>query len=147
MEKKKAIMKIESYSSKEGMLLLSVSDFGVRTMLKGLVDLCTQKYGSYIKLEMSPPYRPRSTCVHGQNRHIWSHIQQIAQETGNELEDVEDYIKQKAVRRGYPTKQNKLTGKIRPVSMKTINTVEAGYLIDELHQLAAELEIDLEEGE
>jgi hypothetical protein len=31
--------------------------------------------------------------------------------------------------------------------MKTINTVEAGYLIDELHQLAAELEIVLDEGE
>lgn len=33
MEKKKAIMKIESYSSKDGTLLLSVADFGVRTVL------------------------------------------------------------------------------------------------------------------
>jgi len=28
-----------------------------------------------------------------------------------------------------------------------ITTVEAGYLIDELHQLAAELEINLDAGE
>lgn len=38
MEKKKAILKIESYSTKDGTLLLSVSDFGVRIMLKGLVE-------------------------------------------------------------------------------------------------------------
>lgn len=31
--------------------------------------------------------------------------------------------------------------------MTTINTVEAGYIIEELHQLAAELEIELDEGE
>lgn len=145
MEKKTAVMKIESFSTKDGILVLSVSDCGVRTMIKSLSELCGNKYGSYIKLEMSPPYKPRSTCVHGQNRHIWAHIQQIANETGNDIEDVEDYIKQKATRRGYPVKQNKLTGEMKPVSMKEINTVEASYLIEEVHQLAAELEIQLEE--
>ena len=147
MEKKKAILKIESYSTKDGILLLSVADFGVRTMLKGLVDLCSQKHGGYIKLELSPPYKPRSTDVGGQNRHIWGHLQQIAQETGNDIDDVEDYIKQRALRRGYPTKQNKMNGEIKPASMKGINTVEANYLIDELHQLASELGIELEEGD
>ena len=37
MEKKKVIMKIESYSNKEGMLLLSVEDWSVRTAIKSLV--------------------------------------------------------------------------------------------------------------
>ena len=55
MEKKKAILHIESYSSRDGMLLLSVSDNGVRAMLKGLVELCEHKYGGYVKMEMSPP--------------------------------------------------------------------------------------------
>lgn len=145
MEKTKAIMKIESFSHKDGTLLLSVSDYGVRARLKGLVEWCEKKYGNYIKLEMSPPYKPRTTEVGGQNRHIWGHLQQIAQETGNDVDDVEDYIKQRATRRGYPVKQNPLTGEIKPVSMKGINTVEANYLIDELHQLASELEIILEE--
>jgi len=145
LEKKKAIMKIESYSNKDGILVLSVSDFGIRTMLKGLVEWCQQKYGSYIKLEMSPPYRSRSTGAGSQNSKIWACIQQIAQATGNDLEDVEDYIKGKAVARGYPYKVNKLTGAVRPVSMRTINTVEASLLIEELYKLAAELEINLEE--
>ena len=146
MEKKKAIMKIESFSHKDGILVLSVNDLGVRANIKGLVEWCDKKYGGYIKLEMSPPYKPRSTEVGGQNRHIWGHLQQIAQETGNDVDDVEDYIKQRATRRGYPVKQNPLTGEIKPVSMKGINTVEANYLIDELHQLASELEIELDEG-
>ena len=146
MEKKKAIMRIESYSNKDGTLLLSVSDIGVRTMLQGLVEWCQQKYGSYIKLEMSPPYKPRSTGKGSQNSKIWACIQQIAQETGNDIEDVEDFIKMKAVARGYPYKINKLTGQIRPASMTTINTVEASLLIQELQKLAAELEITLEEN-
>ena len=145
MEKAKAIMKIESYSNKDGTLLLSVSDYGVRAMLKGLTELCSQKYGSYVKLELSPPYKPRSTTIGGQNRHIWGHIQQIAHETGNDVQDVEDYVKLRAVKRGYPVHENKLTGEIKPVSMTGINTIEAGYLIEELHQLASELEINLEE--
>ena len=147
MEKQKAIMRIESYSTKDGTLLLSVSDFGVRTMLKWLVELCEKKYGNYIKLEMSPPYRPRSTCVHGQNRHIHGHLQQIAEYTGYELDDIKDYVKNRALRRGYPTRQNPLTGEIKAMPTKYANTVEANYIIDELHQLAAELEIELDEGE
>lgn len=53
-------------------------------------------------------------------------------------------MKLKAVRRGYPTKTNPLTGQIKPLSMTEINTVEAGYLIDELYQLCAEMGINTE---
>ena len=97
VEKTKAIMKIESFSHKDGTLLLSISDYGVRARLKGLVEWCSKKYGSYMKLEMSPPYKPRSTEVGGQNRHIWGHLQQIAQETGNDVDDhtVTVYFKRK----------------------------------------------------
>ena len=147
MEKKKAVMKIDSYSSKDGTLLLSVNDYGVKTMLKDLTDLCCHKYGGYIKIEASPPYRNRSTCVHGQNRHIHGHLQQIAEYTGYELDDIKDYVKNRALRRGYPTRQNPLTGEIKAMPTKYANTVEANYIIDELHQLAAELEIELDEGE
>jgi len=144
MEKKKAILHVDSFQN--GLVTFSVSDFGVRAMLSNLFELCWGKYGGYVKLELSPPYKPRTTTVGGQNRHIWGHIQQIAQETGNELADVEEAIKERALKRGYPRKINQLTGRIKPASMTTINTVEAGYLIDELHQLAAELEITLDEG-
>ena len=85
MEKKKAIMKIESFSHKDGTLLLSVADYGVRAMLKGLVELCDNKYSGYMKLEMSPPYRPRSTGLNSQNNLIWKLITEIAKATGNEF--------------------------------------------------------------
>lgn len=145
MEKKKVVLKIRSFSTKDGMMLLEVSDFGVRSAVKSVVDLCESKYSGYMQIEMSPPYKKRTTDVGGQNRHIWGHIQQIASETGNDVGDVEDYIKMKALKRGYPYHINKLTGKMKPESMTKINTVEAGYLIDELHQLAAELGINLVE--
>ena len=144
MEKKKAILKIESYSTKDGTLLLRVSDFGVRAMLKGLVELCEKKYGSYIKLEMSPPYPARSTGKSSQNNLIWKLITAIVEYTGNDVEDVEEWVKLKAVRRGYPTKTNPLTGQIKPLSMTEIDTVEAGYLIEELYQLCAEMGINTE---
>ncbi len=147
MEKKKVIMKIENFSHKDGMLLLSTSYYEIRAVLKDIIELCEKKYSGFIRLEISPPYRARTTEVGGQNRHIWGHIQQIAQETGNDIVDVEDYIKQRATRRGYPVHENKMNGEIKPVSMKGIDTVEANYLIDELHQLAAELNIILDEGE
>ena len=147
MEKKKVILKIESFSHKEGTLLLSVADYGVRAMLKGLVELCEKKYGGYVRMDMSPPYRPRSTGQNSQNNLIWKLITVIANETGNELEDVEIAVKERALKRGYPYRQNKLTGKPVPASMATINTVEASMLIEELYQLAAEYEINLDEGE
>ncbi len=147
MEKKKAIMKIESYSLKDGLLVLSVADYGIRSMIKGVSDLCDKKYGGYMQIEICPPYKKRTTDAGGQNRHIWGHIQQIANETGNDVDDIEDYIKQRALKRGYPYHINQLNGEMKPSSMKTINTVEAGYLIEELHQLAAELEINLYEGD
>ena len=147
MEKKKAILKIESYSSKDGMLLLSVSDYGVRAMLKGLVDLCNKNYGGYRKLDMSPPYKARTTGLGSQNSKIWALSQQIVEATGNELQDVEDALKERAIKRGYPYKLNPITGRIKPASMTTINTVEASMLIEELYAIASEYEINLDEGD
>lgn len=144
MQKQKVIMKIESYSSKDGTLLLSIEDWSVRTAIKSLVELCEKKHGNYIKLEMSPPYPARSTGKNSQNNLIWKLITAISESTGNDLEDVEEWVKLKAVRRGYPTKTNPLTGQIKPLSMTEIDTVEAGYLIEELYQLCAEMGINTE---
>ena len=69
----------------------------------------------------------------------WKCLRHIRQ-----VEDVEEWVKLKAVRRGYPTKTNPLTGQIKPLSMTEINTAEAGYLIDELYQLCAEMGINTE---
>ena len=143
MEKTKAVLKIESFT--DGFLVLSVPSEGVKTLVKHLVDLCKEKYSGYIKVDMSPPYKPKTNHVGGQNRHIWGHIQQIATETGNEIETVEDAAKERAIARGYPYDFNPITGKPKPASIADLDTREAGILIETLHQLAAELEITLEE--
>lgn len=144
MEKKKVIMKIESFSHKDGTLLLSTSYWSIRASLKDLVELCDNKYGGFVRLELSPPYRARTTGLNSQNNLIWKLITIIAKATGNELSDVEDAVKERAIKRGYPYRQNKLTGKPVPASMTTITTVEAGYLIDELYAIANEYEINVE---
>lgn len=141
--KQKAIVKIESWSSKDGTLVLNAEPYGVRSALNGLIEICEQKKGGYIQCEFSPPYKKRTTGKDSQNSHIWGHIQQIANETGNSVDDIEDYIKRQAIRRGYPYHVNKLNGEVVLESMTKINTVEAGYLIEELHLLAGELEITL----
>lgn len=143
MIKTKVILRIKSFS--EGDLILNASDFGVRAALKNITELCNERYGGFMKLELSPPYKPRSTGKGSQNSKIWACIQQIAQETGNDIEDVEDYIKMKAVARGYPYKVSKLTGQVKPSSMRDINTSEASLLIEELQKLASELGIVLED--
>lgn len=145
MTKVKAILRIESFSVKDGTLLLSVSDYGVRSAIKSLEELSVQKYGGYIKCEITTPYKSRTTGKGSQNSKIWAMIQEIAQATGNDIEDVEDYIKDKATARGYPYKVNKISGAMKPESMTKINTVDASLLIDELYKLAAELGITLEE--
>ncbi len=145
VEKTKAIMKIESFSHKDGTLLLSVSDLGVRARIKGLVEWCEKKYANYIKLEMSPPYKPRTTGKESQNNKIWGLISQIVDYTGHDISDIEDYAKLRAIKRGYPYRMNELTGEIKPLSQKDINTVEAGYLIDELYQIASEMEVPIVE--
>lgn len=142
MDKKKAIMKIESFSHKDGTLLLSVSDYGVRAMLKGLTEWCQKKYGGFIQLDLSPPNKSRTTGKGSQNNLIWQLITLIAQETGNDLLDVEEAAKERACKRGYPYKLNKITGRAKPVSMTEISTVEASYLIDELYQICSELGIN-----
>ena len=145
MEKQKAILKIESFSNKEGFLVLYAQDYGVRAMLQGLVDLCKTKYSGFIRLEMSPPYRARTTGELSQNNKIWAMITAIAQQTGNELSDVESAVKERAIKRGYPYHLNKITGKPEPASMRTITTVEASYLIDELYAIASEYDVNIEE--
>ena len=51
MEKTKVIMRIESYSNKDGILVLGCDPI-VRSAINGLVNWCQEKYGSYIKLEI-----------------------------------------------------------------------------------------------
>lgn len=140
----KAIMRIESYSTKDGMLVLSVNDSGVKTALKSMTDLCENKHGGYVKLEISPPYKARSTGKYSQNHHLNGHIMQICQETKNSYEAIKYCIKMLAVEEmSYPYEL--VDGHIYPKGERYCNTQECAKLIEAAHVWAAHHGIVLEE--
>ena len=111
-----------------------------------LVDLlqrADKQRGGYVTLSVSLPRRPRTTGPQSQNNHAHGHAQQIAEHTGHEVDEVLVCAKARAVKRGYPV--DMIGGVAVPWSQARISTVECGHLIDELHQIAAELDVTLRE--
>lgn len=94
-------------------------------------------------VELSKPHKPRTTGHDSQNHRANSHIQQIAEETGNDFDTVKMYCKHKAIPRGYPF--STIGDVVVPWSEKRLDTVQCGYLIESINQLAAELGIALKE--
>jgi hypothetical protein len=105
------------------------------------VEVANQRF----VIRLSTPRKHRTTGQFSQSHHLNGHVQQIAMDTGNDFTTVKETAKDRAIKRGYPFITT-LDGKVRPLSETEIDTVQAGYLIDELHQLAAELNIRLREG-
>lgn len=138
----KAIVQIESYDN--GKLVLFSPDFGVKSALKRIYDTC-QKYSGYAKVEITPPYKSRTTGEGSQNNKFYALVTEICKETGNDLEDIKDYLKERAVKRGFPYRVNPLTNQIKPFSTTKVNTVQMSYLIEEAIQLCAELGINSED--
>ena len=111
-----------------------------------------ERYNGYITVTIETPKKPRTTGEKSQNRHLNGHIQQIAQETGTPFDVVKHEIKQRAITRGYPILYDgkgkavlDIFGREQGISEADCSTVECGYLIDETHQLAAELDFVLRE--
>ena len=120
-------------------LLLHYPSASVKAELLHLYEGVKEKYNGYMTVTLDKPYKSRSN---EQNRMFWGIVQQIATETGNDLDDIEEAVKERALKRGYPATANKLTGRLKPLSMTKVNTVEMGYLLDEVMQLCAELGIN-----
>jgi len=78
-----------------------------RAYAKELGELFT-KSPEKMTVELSIPRKLRSTGYKSANHHLNGHVQQIAQETGNDFADVKLYVKRKAFARGLPfaTKPN-----------------------------------------
>ncbi len=109
-------------------------------------ELLTKAAAGYLQVELRKPGRPRTTGPGSQSHHINGHVQQIAVETGNDFEDVKEAAKLRAMKRGYPA-DTMPNGWLVPRSETQLTTEEAGHLIEELHQIAAELQINLQEGQ
>lgn len=92
--------------------------------------------------------KPRSTGWGSQNHHLNAHVQAIAGETGHDFDEIKVAVKVRAVKRGFPPPREIKVGGERWAVYKSeadCDTLECSYLIDEAHQLAAELSIVLRE--
>jgi hypothetical protein len=118
-----------------------------RAALHKILDKCEAKYGGFVSVTFKVPYKKRTSGPNSQNSCIHGFAGIIAEYTGETLERVKFYAKRRAFRRGYPVKRDEngavvfspLDGEPLPASSADINTIEAGYLIEELQQIAAEL--------
>jgi hypothetical protein len=115
----------------------------------------TATQGAEYRVIIRKPKRRRSTGKHSQNSHFHGHVQEIAQATGNDFDDVKLYLKRRAIRQGYPIMMDDkgevtcslVDGDPLPAHERDASSEEAALLIDEAHILAAELGIVLtEEG-
>ena len=98
----------------------------------------------YVKC--GPPRKPRTKGAKSQNHAIHGYATQIGEFTGDYKEDIIAEAKRRAVTRGYPTHEDSF-GNYVPDSERDISTVEAGYLIEELHMIASYLDVRLKEYE
>ena len=139
-------MKIVCYAEPtEKGLLLHYPSSSVKTELLHLWEGAKENYNGYLAVDLKKPYKSRTTGKGSQNNLFYALVTEICKETGNDIEDIKDYLKEKAcARRSYPYEVNKMTGRIRPYSMTKVDTVQMAGLIEEAYQLCAELGIVIE---
>lgn len=116
------------------------------------VDRAYRKKITQLCIELSLPHRPRSTGERSQNHHFNGHLQQICVETGNDFGQLKLWIKRRAFTRGYPMKIDDgnivlsiVDGEPLPKSEADASVEECALLIEEVHQVAAEADIILQE--
>ena len=135
-------MKIIAYTElTENGLLIHYPTIEVKQEILHLYETSKERFNGYFKIEINKPYPNRTTGQGSQNNLFYALLTELCKVTGNDLEDIKDYLKERAIKRGYPYELNKMTGRIRPYSTTRVNTVEMGYLIDEAMQLCSELGI------
>lgn len=131
----------------DGGLLLEYPSISIRSKIVELVEGADKNYGGFLTVDIKKPYRSRTTGKGSQNNYFYALVTQICVETGNDIEDVKDALKERACSHGYPYRINKMTGTLKPYSTTEVNTVEMGVLIDEAIKLCAELGIVVEPRE
>ena len=137
MEQKKVVLKIESFSVKDGLLLLSSPYHSVTSMIQGLVSLCNDKYSGFVKLTMQPPYKPRSLS---ENAKWWAMCTEYGNYCGMTKDDVAMGVKYRAMEEGLWESQEVpfSNGARVPVSTTRADTKQMAVLIDVLYRIAAE---------
>ena len=135
-------MKLDIIIKASGKGLIIPEDF--KPAFYDIIKYCTEKRGGYMRLVLSPPFKHRSTGEKSQNHHINGHVQQISNYTGEDFDIIKSEAKRKAIKRGYPIRVD-LFGNTVALSETEIDSTQAGYLIETLHEIADFLNIRLRE--
>ena len=129
---------------------VKTGDRGLVTFL--LPDYAREHYAEMIRkgqpddvydVTIERPRLRRTTGPGSQNHHLNGHIQQIANEIGDNFDSVKLAIKFEARSLNYPGKD--VAGHWIPQSEKECNTEECAILIDTTHRIAAFLGVILDE--
>ena len=129
-------------------IVIKATDKGIKIpddyqpTFKNLLEFCHKNRGGYLRITLAPPFKKRSTGEGSQNHHINGHVTQISNYTGEDFDVIKLEAKRKAIKYGYPTRIDLFKNTI-PLSESEIDTVQAGYLIDALHEIADFLDVKL----
>lgn len=138
MEKTSAVMKIDSFSAKDGTLLLSVDDYSIKTLLKEMVEYCENKHNGYVKIQIGPPSKKRSLSA---NNLYWARCTEFGKFAGSSKDEVSYGVKVRAMEMGlWRGKQIPFskTGEMMPDSSATADTEEFSTLLKVLDLIVAE---------
>ena len=97
------------------------------------------------KMAFGKYYKGRTTGKYSQNHHYWGHLQQIASASGNDIDQLDDLIRYRAISMGYPF--DIIDGWKLPKSERLVTTKEYAILIEMTHWFASDEGIVLYEGE
>ncbi len=118
----------------------------LRAELEQVFKCADEKHNSHITITIETPKKPRTIGAGSQSHHLNGHVQQLAMETGMPFDAVKMEIKHRAIKRGYPILYRPdgqasldLWGRPLGISEADCSTTECAYLIEECHELAAEL--------
>ena len=109
-----------------------------------IIAFCIKNRGGYVRVQVSPPEKKRTTGPGSQNNHAWGHAVQIAEYTGDSVDDVMTHAKREAFADGYPFKTTSF-GDIVALSQTEVSTEQEAALIESLHRIAAFLDLELRE--
>ncbi|SEP83018.1 hypothetical protein SAMN04487977_101550 [Treponema bryantii] len=138
MEKAMAVMRVESWSVKDGMLLLEINEHALKTSINDIISWCQQKYNSYVEVELSPPYKPKTQKELGK---FFAMCTEYGRFRGMTKQEVAEVVKYRAMDEGLWRAIEipfSTTGKTIPASIATANTKELSVLIEVLYRIAAE---------
>lgn len=90
--------------------------------------------------EIKKNYKSRSNQ---QNRMFWALVTLIANETGEDIQTVENDLKVKSISKGYPYKVSTLTGYPIPSSTTQVDTKEMSCLLDTCFEVCSFLGIQI----